>query len=154
MDGYRLCHEIRTSGSAAAGVPFVLYTATFNTQADRQLAATMGADCYLLKPAATPGILAALGEAQLKARHRSQTPYERTDDDNVLREPLLSGTAPVTLTNVDLDEVFDAALTPIRHETQERSIQWQIQHHFLLQSPCSGSRLGRAAGHGENTDRR
>jgi signal transduction histidine kinase len=243
MDGYRLCHEIRTSGSAAASVPLVLYTATFNTQADRQLAATVGADCYLLKPAATPAILAALGEAQLKARHRSQAPCHATDDADILklynaalvrklesrnaelqqalvevqaaheqilelnqnletrvgqrtaalnsanedlaalsysiahdlRAPLLNmtgfadlltetagehldgecreyldrvvggsrrmhqlidalaqytrvGTTPVTLTDVDLDEVLDAALTPIRHKTQERSIQWQLHH--------------------------
>jgi signal transduction histidine kinase len=242
MDGYRLCHEIRKGGSAAAGVPLILYTATFNTQADRQLAATVGADCYLLKPAATPAILAALGEAQLKARHRSQTPYQRTDDANVLElynavlvrklearngelqqalaevqaaheqilelnqnletrvaqrtaaltaanqdlatvshsmahdlcAPLLNisdfaglltetagkhldaecreylnrivggsrrmhqlidalteyaraGTAPLTLIDVDLDEILNAALTPIRHETQERNIQWQLQ---------------------------
>jgi signal transduction histidine kinase len=190
MDGYRLCHEIRKSGSAVAGVPLVLYTATFNAQTDRQLAATVGADCYLLKPAATPAILAALGEAQLKARHRSQTPYQKADDANVLElyngalvrklearngelqqalaevqtahEQILElnqnletrvgqrtaalnsanqdqlidglaqytrvGTPPLTLTDVDLDEVLDAALTPIRHETQQRSIQWQLHH--------------------------
>jgi len=242
MDGYRLCHEIRKSGSAAAGVPLILYTATFKTQADRQLAATVGADGYLLKPAATPTILAALEEAQLKARHRSQTPDPRTNDANVLelynaalvrklearngelqqalaevqtahehilelnqnletrvgqrtaalnsanqdlatlshsvahdlRAPLLNmsgfadlltetagkhldaecreylnriiggsrqmhqlidalteyarvGTAPLTLADVDLDEILDAALTPIRHETRERNIQWQLQ---------------------------
>jgi signal transduction histidine kinase len=242
MDGYRLCHEIRKSGSAAAGVPLVLYTATFNGKADRQLAATVGADGYLLKPAATPAILAALGEAQLKARLRSQAPYQRADDTNVLelynaalvrkletrngelqqalaevqtahehilelnqnletrvgqrtaalnsanqdlatlshsvahdlRAPLLNmsgfadllteaagkhldaecreylnriiggsrhmhelidalteyarvGTAPMTLGDVDLDEILDAALTPIRHETEERNIQWQLQ---------------------------
>ena len=44
----------------------------------------MGADCYLRKPAATPAILAALGEAQLKARDRSQTPSQRSDDVDVL----------------------------------------------------------------------
>jgi two-component system sensor histidine kinase/response regulator len=242
MDGYRLCHEIRKSGSAVAGVPLILYTATFNSQTDRQLAATVGADCYLLKPATTPAILAALGEAQLKARHRSQTSYQRTDDFNVLelynsalvrklearngelqqalaevrsaheriqelnqnletrvgqrtaalnsenqdlatlshsvahdlRAPLLNmtgfadlltetagkhldaecreylnqiiggsrrmhqiidalteysrvGTAPLSLIDVDLNEILNAALTPIRHETQDRNIQWQLQ---------------------------
>ena len=186
MDGYRLCHEIRNSGSAAAGVPLILYTATFNAQTDRQLAATVGADYYLLKPATTPAILAALGEAQLKARHRSQQRTAALNSANQelatlsysvahdLRSPLLNmtgfaelltetagkhldaecreylnriiggsrrmhqlidalteysrvGTAPLTLTDVDLDEILDAALTPIRHETQERNIQWQLQ---------------------------
>jgi signal transduction histidine kinase len=84
MDGYRLCYEIRKSGSAVAGIPLILYTATFDAQSDRQLAATVGADCYLLKPAATPAILAALGEAQLKARHRNQASDLRPGDANVL----------------------------------------------------------------------
>jgi signal transduction histidine kinase len=84
MDGFRLCHEIRKSGSAAAGVPLILYTATFDTQADRELAASVGADGYLLKPASTAAILAALGEARLKARQRSRISYPRPDDSNVL----------------------------------------------------------------------
>jgi signal transduction histidine kinase len=84
MDGYRLCHEIRKSGSAAAGVPLILYTATFNTDADRKLAATVGADGYLLKPATTATILAALAAAQLKASHRSLSPAPRVHDTNVL----------------------------------------------------------------------
>ena len=242
MDGFRLCYEIRRSGSAAAGVPLILYTATFDAHTDRQLATTVGADGYLLKPAATPAILAALGEAQLNARHRRQTAYPRPDDTNALelynaalvrklegrnrelqqalaevqtaheqilelnqnletrvrqrtdalnsayqdlaaishsvthdlRTPLLTmtgfadllsetvaarlndecrdylgqivtgarhmhqlidaltefarvGSAPLTLIDLDLDAVLEEALAPIRSETQERSIQWQLQ---------------------------
>lgn len=84
MDGFRLCHEIRRSGTAAAGVPMILYTATFDAHTDRQLAAKVGADCYLVKPATTPALLAALGEAQLKARYRSPIHSPRSDDTNVL----------------------------------------------------------------------
>ena len=84
MDGYRLAYEIRKSGSAAAGVPLILYTATFDTLSDRQLATTVGADVYLLKPASTPAILAALLEARLKATHRSESTTARPQDTNIL----------------------------------------------------------------------
>jgi len=67
MDGFRLCHEIRKSGKPYSSVPFILYTATYDSPGDRQLAATIGADGYLLKPAPVPVILEALREAHLKA---------------------------------------------------------------------------------------
>ena len=51
MDGFRLCHEIRKSSKPYAFVPFILYTATYNSPSDRELARTVGADDYLTKPA-------------------------------------------------------------------------------------------------------
>ncbi len=70
MDGFRLCHQIRKSEKFNSGVPVVLYTATYDSPSDRDLAQTVGADCYLLKPAPTAAILAAVLEAQRKARDR------------------------------------------------------------------------------------
>jgi chemotaxis family two-component system sensor kinase Cph1 len=46
---------------------------------------------------------------------------------NALTEYSRVGTAPLTLTDVDLDEILDATLTPIRHENRDRNIQWQLQ---------------------------
>lgn len=60
MDGFRLCREIRGSGRAYAGVPFLLYTATYDSPQDRQLARAVGADDYLLKPAPVGVILETL----------------------------------------------------------------------------------------------
>jgi light-regulated signal transduction histidine kinase (bacteriophytochrome) len=46
---------------------------------------------------------------------------------DALTEYTRVGTTPLTLADVDLDEILDAALTPIRRETQDRNIQWQLQ---------------------------
>jgi CheY-like chemotaxis protein len=80
MDGYRLCYEIRQSATRNAGVAIVLYTATYSSESDRQLAETMGADQYLFKPASTCAILAAVDEAQKKSsgRQKSRRPAERS----------------------------------------------------------------------------
>ena len=62
MDGYRLCHEIRTS-ARLRDVPIVIYTATYTSQSDENLALSLGADRYLKKPAPFQTVLAALREA-------------------------------------------------------------------------------------------
>jgi signal transduction histidine kinase len=84
MDGFRLCQEIRRSESGKRGVPIVLYTATYNSAADRELAEAVGADCYVLKPAPTPTILAALNDATEKARNRPLTTPSKADEGYVL----------------------------------------------------------------------
>lgn len=67
MDGYRLCLEVRRS-AIHANLPFVLYTSTYNSPADRELAHAAGADAYIAKPAPTETILAALSAAADKTR--------------------------------------------------------------------------------------
>src|SRR5579872_1850607 len=62
MDGYRLCHEIRTN-ERLRDLPIVIYTSTYNSASDEKLAFSLGADKYLKKPARVEAILAALHEA-------------------------------------------------------------------------------------------
>jgi len=56
MDGFRLCLELRRAPETRS-LPFVLYTASFTDPDDAELASTMGADAYLLKPAEPATIL-------------------------------------------------------------------------------------------------
>src|SRR3984893_17761599 len=62
MDGYRLCHEIRTN-IRLRDLPIVIYTSTYNSPSDEKMARSLGADRYLIKPAPFQAILAALLEA-------------------------------------------------------------------------------------------
>ena len=62
MDGYRLCHEIRTN-ERLRDMPIVIYTSTYNSPSDEKLALRLGADKYLKKPAPFETILIALHEA-------------------------------------------------------------------------------------------
>lgn len=59
MDGYRLCMEIR-SRAGINGLPFILYTSTYNSPEDLERAESLGADAYLAKPAPTARIIAAV----------------------------------------------------------------------------------------------
>jgi diguanylate cyclase (GGDEF)-like protein/PAS domain S-box-containing protein len=62
MDGYRFCMEVRRD-AALRGLPVVLYTSTYNSPADRQLALKAGADAYISKPAPTAQVLNAIVQA-------------------------------------------------------------------------------------------
>ncbi len=85
MDGFRLCHEIRKSEKLGS-LPLLFYTATYRSAADRQLAEMVGADGYLLKPAPTRALLAALSEAQQKASQRKNPTTARPDESYVLEQ--------------------------------------------------------------------
>jgi two-component system, sensor histidine kinase and response regulator len=62
MDGYRLCHEIRTN-ILLRDLPIVIYTSTYTSKSDENLALSVGADRYLRKPAPFQTVLTALHEA-------------------------------------------------------------------------------------------
>jgi signal transduction histidine kinase len=84
MDGYRLCREVRKSEKFGA-LALILYTSTYDSGADRQLAQSIDADGYLVKPAPTPVILDALREAMQKAARRNRAPLP-ADDAQVLHQ--------------------------------------------------------------------
>jgi PAS domain S-box-containing protein len=66
MDGYRLCHEVRTSAKFKA-VPFIVYTATYTSPSDEKVALDFGADKFLKKPASPEEIIGALHEVMNQA---------------------------------------------------------------------------------------
>ena len=85
LDGFNLCRQIRRSEKFGA-LPLILYTNTYDSPNDRQLAEDVGADCFLAKPASPPVILAALREAIEKAGERKPPQSPPPDEACVLRE--------------------------------------------------------------------
>jgi len=85
MDGFRLCLEIRRR-EKLCGLPFILYTSTYNSPEDRQLAHVVGADRYVVKPAPARAILDALSEAGARERAGASLPDAQTDETYVLRQ--------------------------------------------------------------------
>jgi signal transduction histidine kinase len=83
MDGFRLCQEIRKRATLS-GMPLILYTSTYNSPSDRELARSVGADAYILKPAPVGVLLNAVGEAQRQARTRTAPRVPEFDDTEVL----------------------------------------------------------------------
>jgi CheY-like chemotaxis protein len=83
MDGYRLCHEIRTN-FRLRDLPIVIYTSTYTSLSDSMLARSLGADKFLTKPAPFQTILAALHEA-IAMPHTAPRP-EAWQEVEVLKE--------------------------------------------------------------------
>jgi signal transduction histidine kinase len=86
MDGFRLCLEIRKT-DAIAGMPFILYTSTYSSPEDRQLAQIVGADRYVVKPAPARAIFDALREAaHAREAARPLMPAVGADEGYVLKQ--------------------------------------------------------------------
>jgi two-component system, sensor histidine kinase and response regulator len=73
MDGFRLCREIRNSSMAYRSVPLMLYTASFDTAEDRELAAAIGADSYILRPAPVEALMDEIAKAIQQGAARPST---------------------------------------------------------------------------------
>jgi signal transduction histidine kinase len=106
MDGFRLCREIRKGEKLNCGIPVVLYTATYNSPSDRELAQIVGADCYLLKPSPTAALLDAVREAQQKARQRPIPEVTGVDDTYVLEQYSAALVRKLEHRNTELQEAL------------------------------------------------
>jgi CheY-like chemotaxis protein len=89
MDGYRFCEAVRRD-ERLRQLPFIVYTSTYNSPEDEQLALAMGVDKYLRKPAPINDILAALREVIRKAASRGRTGL--ATEEELGRERLYSET--------------------------------------------------------------
>lgn len=80
MDGFRLCNELRNN-EATRHVPLILYTATYNSPSDRELAQSVGADAYILKPAPVNVLIDAIRAAQNRVPPRppAKSPLDDVD---------------------------------------------------------------------------
>lgn len=62
MDGLTLCQRIRTDPRFQA-LPFIIYTSTYDSPTEKRNATLVGADKYVVKPASSGVLMAALREA-------------------------------------------------------------------------------------------
>jgi two-component system sensor histidine kinase/response regulator len=104
MDGYRLCHEIRTN-ERLRDLPIVIYTSTYTSQSDESLAVSLGADRYLKKPAPFQMILTALREA-IAMPHAMPRP-EAWQEVEVLKQYSDRLVAKLEDKNIELAEAND-----------------------------------------------
>jgi PAS domain S-box-containing protein len=71
MDGYQLCFKIRRS-ETFKDLPVVIYSSTYTSASDEQVALRVGADRFLRKPAAPAEILRSIEEAIRAPRPRGE----------------------------------------------------------------------------------
>ncbi len=80
MDGYALLHEWKAD-PVLKTVPFMVYTATYTEEADRQLALNMGADAFILKPTEPQGLIAKLREVLASSAREAPEPSRISGSD-------------------------------------------------------------------------
>lgn len=82
MDGYTLCREWR-SDERLKSIPFIFYTATFTEKKDEELALSLGADRFLIKPMEPESLMKVISEV-LAGSTVSSMPLP--DDAGMLKE--------------------------------------------------------------------
>ncbi len=127
MDGFRLCHEIRSSPTLNSAMPVIFYTGTYNSAADQELARAVDADDYLLKPASTEEILAAVRRAQSAGRQPHRPAPAGAEEFNVLELYSAALVRKLESRNTELEEALrklQSAHAEIRqlNETLERRV--------------------------------
>jgi CheY-like chemotaxis protein len=106
MDGFRLCHEIRKGGGPRASVPFILYTSTYNSPSDRELAQTVGADDYIVKPAPVSVVMEALRKARVNVPEQRRIPARPPADSYVLEQYSAALVRKLEERNTELQEAM------------------------------------------------
>ncbi|MEW6156013.1 MAG: response regulator [Verrucomicrobiota bacterium] len=82
MDGFALCHQLRKRAEFQV-LPILVYTSTYNSPSDEKMARVVGADKYLVKPAARAVLLQTVSEL-LKAQEERPQPGKTLPDDLVV----------------------------------------------------------------------
>jgi signal transduction histidine kinase len=84
MDGFAFCRRVREDKSLC-DLPILVYTSTYKSSADEQLAKMVGANSYLRKPASTQTLIKILQEL-VTSNSRGTNPVIANDDSIVMRK--------------------------------------------------------------------
>src|SRR6185295_9209084 len=84
MDGNRLCYEVRKD-PRFAGLPFIIYTATFTSPSDEMISLQLGADWFIRKPASPQVILEALHSVLAQDARPPARPTTHIDELGLLK---------------------------------------------------------------------
>lgn len=102
MDGYRFCYEVRLDGRFR-NLPFIVYSSSYTSDSDEQLAIDVGADLFIRKPASPEAILEALTRLG-KGRRSAAPPQAPARELDSLREYSTGLVRKLELNNRELAE--------------------------------------------------
>ena len=141
MDGYALCKALRDD-EFLKQIPFIFYTATFIGKKDEELALSLGADRFLIKPQEPESLMEIIRQV-LADRHISRVPQtgpQDCNDQKLMREynealfrKLEKKMADLERVNQELEQKIDEQK---RLEEQLRQAQkWKLSVVFRLGLP-------------------
>jgi len=145
MDGYQLCHELRRS-ERFKHIPFIHYTSTYTSPADRHLSETVGADQYLTKPVSTQVLLDAIAAAMRRSGERQASAPNNPDPLCVMQEYNVVLVKKLEPKNTQLEEAL-AALRQVYEQQSQRCYTLEDHvHQRTVQLEASNGELTRTLG--------
>ena len=127
MDGYELCRQVRHD-DRFKDIPFILYTGSYTSSADEQLALDYGADQFLRKPAPSQLLLEALDALLSRATpcpQRTRRKPRATEDLQVMKDYSQALVRKLEQTNSELEAA--------RAELSKLNTELEIQIHSRTQ---------------------
>jgi PAS domain S-box-containing protein len=85
MDGYSLCHNIRNN-KKNKDTPIIVYSATYTSQSDEELAIDIGADMFIRKPASSGFLLDAANNLISHPKEHDKKFSSKHDLSEVMRQ--------------------------------------------------------------------
>jgi signal transduction histidine kinase len=122
MDGFALCRQWKQD-AALKQIPFVFYTATYTDDKDKQFGLSLGADCFIVKPAEPSDFIQIITEVLDKARSGTWAPPREApaaSEDVYLREYNQALVRKLEQKVLDL-ETANRALTQAEAELRRRN---------------------------------
>jgi PAS domain S-box-containing protein len=123
MDGYRFCYEVRSS-ELFRDLPFIFYTSSYTSPADKKLGLEIGADKFLTKPVPASEIIQTLEEVTTKQRGQF-SPIKTWQKLNLMKEYNQQLVAKLTQKNFELN---------VRNEELLRSEQRRLLQGTALET--------------------
>ena len=140
MDGFRLCQEVRKSDRLHT-LPFIFYTATYNSPEDVRLAKAIGGDKYLAKPATTATLLQTLHDVTHKSGTQSAGMIA-ADEVDVLKQYNQALIHKLEQKNTELQQTLELHQraherivelnSSLQRRVQERTTELEQTHKRLL----------------------
>jgi PAS domain S-box-containing protein len=84
MDGFELCRKVRAD-NALAGIPFIIYTATYTGPQDEEFAKKIGADRFILKPCEPELMLNTIRDITIEKQRNNIPIQAHPEDQEVLK---------------------------------------------------------------------
>lgn len=115
MDGYTFCIETKRHPMLKK-IPFIFYTATYTSTADREFALKLGADEFLIKPLEPEAFLSAVQEVMSRVPGMIKTAPKDTSGPAIVEDALLREYNSVLISKLE-----DKMIQTERAETELRS---------------------------------